>query len=333
MTTATNPQTLVSAEPARQHIELLRQTMHWHNLIAATGCASETLYRIYHGKRTEICATTEAKILNTPPQDTADPAHLVDATGTKRRVRALQAIGHTYLDIANAGGGTPRGLQKLATGNRSQTKRTLAEQVEAVYERLSRTPAEPSRKATLVRNIAAERDWDGPEAWDGIDIDDPDAQPRKPQRSRTKPEAAPQGAPLASSKPRAAGGNWRHYAACRDQDPELFFPIGDTGPALLQTAEAKSICGACGVKNLCLQWALETGQDSGIWGGLTEDERRAAKRRAARKAMPRQPARCGTRGGYKKHVREHTAICDGCRNANNAAALDSYHRNKQASAA
>lgn len=282
MTTATHPQTLVSAEPARQHIELLRQTMHWHNMIAATGCASETLYRIYHGKRTEICATTATKILNTQPQHTADLAHLVDATGTKRRIRALQAIGHTYLDIANAGGGTPRGLQKLATGNRSQTKRTLAEQVEVAYEQLSRTPAEPSRKATLVRNIAADRNWDSPEAWAGVDMDDPDAQPRKPQRTHTQ-ETARQGVPLASSKPRAAGGDWRHYAACRDQDPELFFPIGETGPALLQTAEAKSICGACGVKNLCLQWALDNGQDTGIWGGLSEVERRTLKRRTARK--------------------------------------------------
>ena len=94
--------------------------------------------------------------------------------------------------------------------------------------------------------------------------------------------------------------DWRHDAACRDVDPELFFPIGNTGPALLQIEEAKAVCRRCDVLALlqieeakavcrrcdvvdeCLQWALETGQDAGVWGGLSEDERRALKRRNAR---------------------------------------------------
>lgn len=73
--------------------------------------------------------------------------------------------------------------------------------------------------------------------------------------------------------------DWRHRAACRDIDPELFFPIGTTGPALLQVAEAKSVCRRCDVRAECLRWAMDSGQDSGVWGGLTEDERRALKRR------------------------------------------------------
>ena len=60
-----------------------------------------------------------------------------------------------------------------------------------------------------------------------------------------------------------------------DEDPELFFPIGNTGPALLQIEEAKQICRRCDVRDACLQWALEAGQDHGVWGGLSEDERRA----------------------------------------------------------
>ena len=76
--------------------------------------------------------------------------------------------------------------------------------------------------------------------------------------------------------------DWRHVAACRDEDPELFFPIGNTGPALLQIEEAKSVCRRCPVREECLQFALETGQDAGVWGGLSEDERRALKRRNAR---------------------------------------------------
>ena len=49
-----------------------------------------------------------------------------------------------------------------------------------------------------------------------------------------------------------------------------------------QIEKAKSVCGRCSVTEMCLQYALETNQDSGVWGGLSEDERRALKRRAAR---------------------------------------------------
>jgi WhiB family redox-sensing transcriptional regulator len=76
--------------------------------------------------------------------------------------------------------------------------------------------------------------------------------------------------------------DWRHRAACRDVDPELFFPIGNTGPALMQIDEAKQVCRSCPVVDSCLKWALESGQDAGVWGGLSEDERRALKRRTAR---------------------------------------------------
>ncbi len=76
--------------------------------------------------------------------------------------------------------------------------------------------------------------------------------------------------------------DWRHRAACLTEDPELFFPIGNTGPAITQIQEAKMVCQRCDVMNMCLKWALESGQDSGVWGGLSEDERRSLKRRTAR---------------------------------------------------
>ena len=76
--------------------------------------------------------------------------------------------------------------------------------------------------------------------------------------------------------------DWRHDALCRDEDPELFFPIGSNGPAERQIAAAKAVCTRCSVTKDCLSWAIESGQDSGVWGGLSEDERRALKRRNAR---------------------------------------------------
>jgi len=76
--------------------------------------------------------------------------------------------------------------------------------------------------------------------------------------------------------------DWRHAAACLDEDPELFFPIGSTGPALVQTETAKAVCAQCDVSGQCLQWALRTHQEAGVWGGMSEDERRALRRRTAR---------------------------------------------------
>lgn len=76
--------------------------------------------------------------------------------------------------------------------------------------------------------------------------------------------------------------DWRHRAACREKDPELFFPVGTDGPALTQTREAKAVCWLCPVRTDCLDWALTTGQDAGVWGGLDEEERRALKRRRSR---------------------------------------------------
>lgn len=85
-----------------------------------------------------------------------------------------------------------------------------------------------------------------------------------------------------STASEAGSSDWRHDSACLTEDPELFFPIGNTGPAVLQIEEAKAVCRRCPVTETCLRWAIDTGQDAGIWGGLAEDERRGLKRRTAR---------------------------------------------------
>jgi WhiB family transcriptional regulator, redox-sensing transcriptional regulator len=74
--------------------------------------------------------------------------------------------------------------------------------------------------------------------------------------------------------------DWRTGAACRDADPELFFPDGDIRSAWARVKTAKLICRACPVSATCLSWALASGHEAGIWGGLTEDERRGLHRRS-----------------------------------------------------
>ncbi len=73
--------------------------------------------------------------------------------------------------------------------------------------------------------------------------------------------------------------DWRHEAACLEHDPEVFFPSGATGPAWQELEQAKAICRPCPVRLHCLQWALDTGQEAGVWGGLSENERRRCSRR------------------------------------------------------
>jgi WhiB family redox-sensing transcriptional regulator len=66
---------------------------------------------------------------------------------------------------------------------------------------------------------------------------------------------------------------WRDSAACQGADPELFFPLTESGPSLVHQAE--QICRVCRVQRACLTWALQHAMSEGIWGGSTETERRA----------------------------------------------------------
>jgi WhiB family transcriptional regulator, redox-sensing transcriptional regulator len=68
--------------------------------------------------------------------------------------------------------------------------------------------------------------------------------------------------------------HWTDLAACRGEDPELFYPVSTTGPAVAQVEEAKRVCAGCPVTEDCLSWALRAGEPAGVWGGTTPDERR-----------------------------------------------------------
>lgn len=88
----------------------------------------------------------------------------------------------------------------------------------------------------------------------------------------------------------AADDDWRDHALCRDTDPELFFPVGTTGPALVSIHHAKQVCSQCTVARECLDYALATNQDSGVWGGLSEEERRVIRRQRAAAARTARAA-------------------------------------------
>ncbi|MFB8244282.1 WhiB family transcriptional regulator [Streptomyces sp. NPDC055952] len=71
---------------------------------------------------------------------------------------------------------------------------------------------------------------------------------------------------------------WLRSAACVDEDPELFFPVGTAGPAVRDVTAAKRVCARCPVTDPCLTYALSNGQASGVWGGTCEEERDALLR-------------------------------------------------------
>lgn len=82
------------------------------------------------------------------------------------------------------------------------------------------------------------------------------------------------------------GKDWRDDAACRDhptEGPETWFPIGITGGSIVQIVTAKNVCWTeCPVRRECDQFAENAREDSGIWGGLDENERKQRRRRKAR---------------------------------------------------
>src|SRR5580692_228981 len=90
------------------------------------------------------------------------------------------------------------------------------------------------------------------------------------------PGALPERLVMPSSECSGSSPGWMPRGACQGEDPELFFPIAATGPALAQVIGAKAVCFRCAERAVCLAYALATGQ-AGIWGGTTQEERHAMR--------------------------------------------------------
>lgn len=102
---------------------------------------------------------------------------------------------------------------------------------------------------------------------------------------------------------------WMQHGACRELDSDIFFPQRGE-----PTAPAKAICATCPVRTECLNFALDNFEKCGIWGGMSERERR--KLRSGRAVAKRiNAARCGTASGYSAHRYRHEDACDPCKAA------------------
>jgi len=83
----------------------------------------------------------------------------------------------------------------------------------------------------------------------------------------------------------ALTADWRTRAACRDKDPDAFFPVSAPGTEAYEreAAAAQAVCAGCPVRLPCREHALSAYEKHGIWGGLTEDERHLELRRRRRR--------------------------------------------------
>lgn len=127
---------------------------------------------------------------------------------------------------------------------------------------------------------------------------------------------------------------WREQAKCKGMNPDVFHP-DLTKPSEIETV--KAICNACPVQHQCAEHAIKEGEPFGIWGGLTERERRIARRRRGLPNLSRRhlhiavsefrngkpPAECGTPSGYERHRRARERACDECKAAQ-AAKIAAY---------
>lgn len=94
---------------------------------------------------------------------------------------------------------------------------------------------------------------------------------------------------------------WRAEGACLTADPDLFFPISAGHVAAGQITQAQRICARCGVREQCLDFAMQTGEAHGIWGGTTPEERTRVRRQSA--ARRRRRARGPWQDGAARDIR------------------------------
>lgn len=164
----------VDVEPAAAHLDALFDAgAGWTQLAAATGCSTSTLHLIRRRTSPKIHRTTAVKILAVRPGQAQPARRPVSNIGTRRRIQALMAIGHSMRDIATAAHGIDISVVREALNGARRTGVTAqtASRIARAYRTLAARPGTNTR----ARNRAAAAGWPGPAAWD--DIDNPSEQP------------------------------------------------------------------------------------------------------------------------------------------------------------
>lgn len=221
MTVKGRPQTLVPTTRVVEHIALLRRSgLGMYRIAELAGVSRPTLYHLVSSttarRQDTVTADTEARVLAIRPSLSLVARHrLVEATGTRRRVEALMAIGWSSLRIAAHAGVTPTVISSIHRAERCELGTALA--VRATYDALwDQVPPQRNRgeKAgyTRARNRATAEGWVSPLAWDDDAIDDPAA---VPDLGAPSPRRLPQAERVAELEHLLAQGVSRELAARR----------------------------------------------------------------------------------------------------------------------
>jgi hypothetical protein len=158
------------AAQARARLLELNKVMGWEDIAAAVDSSGSHLREIASGRLLRIKHTTHAKIMAVRPEPTG--GQFIDATGSIRRVRALHAIGHTALVIADAAQTHRSRILPLLDGY-PRLRRSLAIRIESAYSQLAERPGDNAR----ARNRSQRERWAPPICWNDDTIDDPNAHP------------------------------------------------------------------------------------------------------------------------------------------------------------
>jgi len=162
---------------AREHVAALRNAGWRVNFIVAeTGVSKWTIQHLLTGKPRMIQVATERRILALDIDTQADRSILVDATGTRRRVQALIALGWPVQTIQKMAGLGDHALF-IITGGQAQCFTTTRDTIRDLYDKLWNTPPPPSPAAVKAKKRAEQRGYAPPLAWDDDNIDDPNATP------------------------------------------------------------------------------------------------------------------------------------------------------------
>jgi hypothetical protein len=187
-----------AAAPVREHVQALRQAGASYQAIAqAAGIATMTVRRLLHGEPAKgrpisgrIRAAQAKQLLAVTGATVQDAAARRDAAGTRRRLRALIAMGHPAASLARASGIPPCVVWGIVRGTTATVSQDVHAEVSALYERTwhlrapERSAAE-RRAADAARRRAALEGWPAPMGLDEEKIDDPAYQPRTRWRPAT----------------------------------------------------------------------------------------------------------------------------------------------------
>lgn len=170
---------LVNADPARQHAKAL-MNLGW-GIAALQEAAGGNMMALIYGRPASgkpplarITETSSRKLLSIP-LELIPTTNLVDASGVRRRSRAMCVLGYSLAWQAAEVGVVPSIVQYLASGATERTQAKTAWAIRGVYDRVWQAPALDGVTARITQKRAAEKGWLPPLAWDDDLIDLPEA--------------------------------------------------------------------------------------------------------------------------------------------------------------